>query len=154
MELEPLEFNGVFFHFNFEDTHNIHVGIKSSEDQFSEILWECRLQGLWEDDSVRETADLRRIWDMHAEGDFFQQTLFRHNHDLHPKVSYTSWFHELIIQNRENLAFINNLYSTSTLEWLSMEFRIQPVAINFWNIQVQNNLAENINEEGRFRLLL
>jgi hypothetical protein len=154
MKQVPIEFNGVFFHFNHEDTHNIHVKICVSDNINSEILWECHLQGLWEDDSIRENDDLRRIWDMHNEGDFFQQTLIRHNRELHQGISYTAWFHEMILQNREALTFISNIYSTSNINWLTMGYTINPVATNVWNIQVQNNIAEYNEAEGRYRLLL
>lgn len=150
----PIKLNEVYFHFDIEDTHNVHVYLKDSNNFFSETLWECHLQGLWEDDSIRENDELRIIWDMHNEGDFFQQTLKRHNKKLHPNISYTAWFHNLIIKKREELAFIKNLYSTSMLEWLSMGFTFSEDAENFWKKQVQNGHAQYIVNQERYRLII
>ncbi len=36
MEIDPIELNKVFFHFNLEDTHNIHVKINISADYIEE----------------------------------------------------------------------------------------------------------------------
>jgi len=154
MTMIPIKFNDVYFHIEEEDEHNIHFSIRISSDAFSEELWECRLKGLWRDDLERETPDLLVIWGMHQIGDFFQETLIRHNKKMHPGVSYTAWFHDMYLANRHLFDFINNIYSTSKNTALSMGFDISPNATNFWNKQVEKNIALYIENESRFRLLI
>lgn len=98
----------------------IHVTLKCPNLTGNETLWECTLKGLWEDDSERPTIELSRIWSMHDDGDYFQQTLMRNNRIAHPRLSYTGVFHEMIRSNRNKTQFIKNIYSTSRLPWLSM----------------------------------
>ncbi|WP_299273448.1 hypothetical protein [uncultured Psychroserpens sp.] len=152
--METLEYDNLYFHCNDSDEYNIHIKITESENPFSDTIWECTLKGLWEDEYELETPELRRIWDMHNEGDYFQQTLIRHNRNLRPKESFTALFHRLLREQPNELLVISNLYSTSKLNWLSMEFTISPPAENFWTIQTRNNLAEFIESEQRFRAML
>ena len=149
----PIQYNDVYFHISYEDEHNIHFSIRTTNDPFSEELWECRLKGLWRDDLERETPDLLVIWGMHQIGDFFQETLIRHNKTLHQGVSYTAWFHDMYLANRHLFEFINNIYSTSSHPILSEGLKIYPDATNFWQKQVEKNKAVYIENEGRFRLL-
>lgn len=116
-------------------------------------VWNCTLKGLWEDEYEKETPDLRRCWDLHQEGDYFQQTITRLDTSL-PNISFTAIFHEIIRNNRIDFDFINNIYSTSTLSWLSMGYNIYPQAVNFWTTQVENGFAEKIENESRFRAIL
>jgi hypothetical protein len=135
------------------DPFKVHVSLMLAANPV-EVLWECGLDALWEDDSVRPTPDLRRVWDMHSEGDYYQQTLQRHNRELHPHLSYTAVFHEMIRNNRTNLKFIRNIYSTSSLDWLSMGYRIYPLALQFWQIQEQGGYATYVVDEQRYRAVL
>ncbi len=152
--MTPIRFNDVYFHVDFEDSHTIHFSLRISIDPLSEELWECRLKGLWYDDLERESPESLYIWNMHQVGDFFQETLIRHNNSLHTGISYTAWFHDMYLANRHLFSFINNIYSTSQLPELSMGFIISSNAINFWDNQVTKNKAIYIEDEGRFRLMI
>lgn len=134
------------------DTHNISVSVKCPSSD--EILWECNLKGLWKDEYEKATPDLVHIWSMHSDGDYFQHTLIRHNKTLHPRISYTALFHEMVRNNIKQLAFIKNIYSTSEEARLSMGYTISPPAKAFWNKQVENNLASFIPAEKRFKVSL
>jgi hypothetical protein len=132
----------------------IHITLECPNLTGDEILWECTLKGLWEDDSERPTTELSRIWNMHDEGDYFQQTLIRNNRTAHPNLSYTGVFHEMIRSNRNKIQFIRNIFSTSRLPWLSMGYELSIDAQRFWDLQQQNNWAEWIEDELRFRALI
>jgi hypothetical protein len=114
-------------------------------------VWNGLLMGLWEDDSIRETEDLRRCWEIYNEGDYFQQTITRLEKGVLPHISFTAVFQEIIRNNRDRFGLIENLYSTSNLKWLSMDFGISVDAIKFWGIQVENGFAEWIENESRYK---
>lgn len=149
MEIVHEEF---LFIIDDSDPFKVHVSLMQAANPVEE-LWECGLDALWEDDSVRSTPDLRRVWDMHCEGDYYQQTLQRNNKDLHPHLSYTAVFHEMVRNNRAALKFIRNIYSTSNLDWLRMGYRIYPPALRFWQIQEERGYATYIQEEERYRAI-
>ena len=94
-----------------------------------------------------------QVWNMHQPGDYFQNTLYRHPHQRHPHQSYTAMFHDAVRQNRMQVNFIGNIYSTSELPWLNMGYHIYPPASAFWEIQVTGGLAEYIADEQRFNAI-
>jgi len=134
------------------DAHNVPIALKLIENNLK--LWECNLRGLWKDEFERETPILKRIWEMHEEGDYFQQTLKRHNYELHPHTSYTAIFHLMVQNNSLKLDFINNIYSTSKLNWLNMGYLIAPEATNVWAKQVKAKFAIYCEDEQRYKLIL
>jgi len=126
---------------------------QENENEARTEVWNCTLKGLWEDEYEKETPDLRSCWDLHQEGDYFQQTITRLDTSL-PHISFTAIYHEIIRNNRADFEFITNIYSTSTLSWLSMGYNIYPDATRFWARQVENGLAQRIEEEFRFKAVL
>jgi hypothetical protein len=127
---------------------------QENDEQDKKEMWNCTLKGLWEDEYERETAELRLCWDLHQEGDYFQQTIARLEEKLLRNISFTAIFHEIIRINREDFNFINNIYSTSTMKELSMGYKIYPGATRFWTTQVANGFAEIIEDELRFKAIL
>lgn len=127
---------------------------QENDEQDKKEMWNCTLKGLWEDEYERETPELRLCWDLHQEGDYFQQTIARLEENLLRNISFTAIFHEIIRINREDFNFINNIYSTSTMKELSMGYKIYPGATRFWTTQVANGFAETIEDELRFKAIL
>lgn len=152
--MEPIHYSGCYFRFDVADVFNINIQLSTSADFDSEILWDCNLKGLWYDKNERETLSLTTIWSMHNKGDYFQQTIFRHNRSIHPHISYTAWFQDMLAINKINSSLIENIYSTSALDWLSMGYAMSAVATRFWQQQVSNEKAIFIETEQRFKALL
>ena len=117
-------------------------------------VWNCILMGLWVNENERATDDLIICWQKHVEGDYFQQTISRINKKILPHVSFTAMFHEIIRNNREVFKLILNIYSTSFLKSLSLGYSISVDGLRFWKKQVENGLAEWIEEEQRHRAIL
>lgn len=139
-----------------QGNHELYFRLYYKEDENTPELelWNCLLMGLWEDEYVKETEDLKRCWDLHEEGDYFQQTITRLDQELLPHTTLTAVFHEIIRNNRADFNLINNIYSTSTLNWLSLGYNIYPQATQFWTKQVENGFAERIEDELRFKAIL
>jgi len=140
---------GIVFRVEDSNLRQVHV-FAIPEDNDADILWECELEALWRDQSVRETEDLKRVWALHNEGDYFQQTLIRHNLKRDPHVSYTAMFHDTVRAHHQDVPFILNIFSTSTLSWLSLGYQIYPGAIRFWKRQVEKGVARYIESEQRY----
>lgn len=152
--MQKISYSDLWFFVTKENEHEIHFRITSEDNFYSDSLWECTIQGLWRDEFIRETTELKLVWDKHGEGDYFQCTLMRHNKDLHQGVSYTALFHEMLREYIDSFPEIRNLYSTSKLPELNMGFGLYPQAEKFWEIQVKNKVAEFIEPEQRFRAIL
>lgn len=148
-----IQHRNLVFELDNSISHQLTVNIKPIDDPY-EILWDCTLEGLWKDEMERPSDDLERVWQMHEEGDFFQQTIYRHNNELHKGISYTALFHEMIRDNRLQLEFIRNVFSTSRLAWLSMGYAVSEDSLDFWRRQEAAGLAEFIVEEQRYKALL
>jgi hypothetical protein len=118
------------------------------------MLWNGILMGMWKNDYERETEELIRIWDLHNEGDYFQQTISKTNKDFIRHTSFTAIFQEIIRNKRDEFSLIKNLYSTSTNEWLSFGYHIYPQATKFWEKQVENGFAEWVGNEKRYKAIL
>jgi hypothetical protein len=87
-----IQYQDLFLEFRDDTDGSIDVGFMLTtinEKKEEVLLWECNLMGLWKDWSVREVPNLRRTWELHSQGDYFQQTITRHNKELHPHISYT-----------------------------------------------------------------
>ena len=152
-----IQYQDLFLEFPDDTDGSIDVGFKLTtinEKKEEVLLWECNLMGLWRDWSIRELPDLKRTWGLHTQGDYFQQTITRHNNELHPHISYTAIFHQIIRENRQVFSFIKNIYSTAELGWLSMGYHISIDGNRFWVKQFENLLAERIEEQGRYRAIL
>lgn len=117
-------------------------------------VWNGLIMGLWRDDSIRETADLVRCWDLYNEGDYFQQTITRLEKGILPNTSFTSIFHEIIRNHREQFDFLNNLYSSSDLDWLNLGYKLYPMGSRFWERQLENEFAVRIEETQRYRAII
>lgn len=150
--MDAIKYNDLWFHLE-GNNYKLYFTLRVGKDPYSLKVWECFLCSLWKNEYVRETPELKRIWEMHVEGDYYQWSLDRCNYELHPHVSYTSWFHDMIRINRNLFPFINNIYSTSKLSWL-MNYPVKPDSINFWKKQVDKGLAIYIEEEQRFKALI
>lgn len=152
-----IPFQDLFLEYPDDANGSLDVGFRMTtfnENKEEILLWECALMGLWRNDTERETPELLMVWGMHNIGDYFQQTLVRHDSTLHSHTSYTAVFHDIIRENRQDFDFIKNIYSTSNLNWLSMGFHYSIDAKRFWDMQVEKNVAEFIEAEERYRALL
>lgn len=136
------------------DPYNVYITLKSNNSG-DEELWNCNLRGLWKDESIREDDTNIDAWKINDVGDYFQESLNRNKESKRVfHGSYTALFHEMIKNNRDQLKFINNLYSTSQKRSLSFGFTLQPAGKRFWKTQEENGLAEYIPEEERYKALL
>jgi hypothetical protein len=75
--------------------------------------------------------------DFFAEGDFFQGSVAKYNKsDKYKKISLLSIVHDILLENKDALHFIKNIFSTSLNNYKEEDF-ITVDAVQFWNKQLE-----------------
>lgn len=139
------------FYFEIDDSDRHEVKVVAKQDGAGDSLWHALLKGLWADWSVRPDSTNSEAWRVHTEGDYFQQTITRNNRTLHPHQSYTAMFHELLRTRPPELAFIRNIYSTSAKAGFTFGYTLYDGGRAWWKRQVNEELADWIDTEERFK---
>lgn len=92
-----------------------------------------------------------------SEGDFYQSSVTKYNKTVaYKKISLLSTVHEILLEKRTNLSFLNNIFSTSLNNYIEDDF-ITIDAKNFWDKQLKK--APNIpisffEEDNRYKLTI
>lgn len=89
--------------------------------------------------------------ELFSSGDFYQSSVYKHHQT---KLSLLSIIHEMIVENRDKIDFIKNIFSTSLNNYNEETF-ITFAAINFWDKQLEKapNLPVTFFEEDqRYKL--
>ncbi|WP_439554043.1 hypothetical protein [Flavobacterium macrobrachii] len=90
-------------------------------------------------------------------GDFYQSSVAKYNNTVtYKKISLLSIIHEILLENRAKLNFLNNIYSTSLNNYKEDDF-ITIDAKNFWNKQLEKAPKLPISffqEDKRYKLTI